>query len=190
MTADLTIRVATDADAEACLAIYTPYITDTVITYECSVPTCEEFASRIRNTLAFYPWLIAERDGAVVGYAYAGRFKPRAAFAWSVELSIYVAMDERHGGAGGALYRQLERCLAAQGIVNAYAYIVYPDHPDEFANYNSLEFHEHMGYELISVTREVANKFGRWYGLALVGKSLLPHAENPAPPVAFDGSLA
>ena len=189
MAAAPTIRVASEADAEACLVIYAPYITDTAITFECSVPTAGEFAARIANTLLFYPWLVAECDGAVVGYAYAGRFKPRAAFDWSVELSIYVAADVRRSGVGGALYRELERCLAAQGIVNAYAYIVYPDEPDEFSNYNSFEFHRHMGYEPISVTRKVANKFGRWYGLALMGKTLLPHVENPAAPVAFCGEL-
>ena len=164
MSDDIILRLATADDAAACLALYAPYITDTAITYECSVPSLEEFRGRITSTLAHYPWIVAERDGRIVGYAYAGRFRVRAAFDWSVEMSIYVDRAQRHGGVGRALYDRLEALLTKMGIVNLYAYIVYPRVEDEYANYNSFNFHVHMGYEPVGVFEDVANKFGRWYG--------------------------
>ena len=100
-------------------------------------------------------------------------------------MSIYVDRAQRHGGVGRALYDRLEALLTKMGIVNLYAYIVYPRVEDEYANYNSFNFHVHMGYEPVGVFEDVANKFGRWYGLALVRKVVGPHDPNPAPVVPF-----
>ena len=87
-TSDWIIRPVSESDAPQLAAIYAPYVAQTAITFEYTVPSAEEFAQRIRKTLEFYPYLAAERDGVLLGYAYAGTFKGRAAYAWSVETTI------------------------------------------------------------------------------------------------------
>lgn len=183
MANPVTIRLATCQDAEACLAIYRPYITETAITSECSVPTVDEFAARIQKTLARYPWLVAERDGRIVGYAYASHFRTREAYDWSVELSIYVDLYERRGGVGGRLYARLEEILERMGIVNLYAWVAFPVVEDKYCTYDSYNFHAHLGYELNCVLKNSAYKFGRWFGLALMHKVVAHHAEFPERPV-------
>lgn len=103
----LTIRPASPGDAQALVRIYAPYVTDTAITFEYGVPSEKEFAARIAGTLERYPYLVAERDGAPVGYAYAGAFHSRPAYDWAVETSIYVDRTQRRGGVGRALYAAL-----------------------------------------------------------------------------------
>ena len=92
---DIRIRIATEDDAEALLAVYAPYVIKTAITFEYEVPTLEEFRGRIRHTLQKYPYLVAERDGTILGYAYVGPFHERAAYDWAVETSIYVEENLR-----------------------------------------------------------------------------------------------
>ena len=122
----VTIRPAGPNDAAALLAIYRPYVENTAITFEYDVPTEEEFRARIAHTITRYPYLIAEREGRPVGYAYAGPFKERAAYDWAVEVSIYVAQECRRSGIGRALYRALEEVLAEMGIQNLEACIAVP----------------------------------------------------------------
>ena len=98
------IRTATPQDAEAILAIYTPYIEQTAITFEYDVPSMDEFRKRIENTLKKYPYLVGEEEGEIVGYAYAEVFKARAAYSRCVETSIYVKMDQHGKGIGKKLY--------------------------------------------------------------------------------------
>ena len=90
---EIKIRTATPEDAEALAAIYAPYVENTSITFEYTVPSVKEFAERIRHTLARYPYLVAEKSGIPIGYAYASAFKGRAAYNWSVETSIYISQD-------------------------------------------------------------------------------------------------
>ena len=110
-------RMATEADAERLLAVYAAYM-DTNITFEAEVPTVEEFAERIRKTLQRYPYLVAEEDGEVIGYAYAGPLNTRQAYDWSVECSIYVKHGLHKKGMGRVLYTALENALALQNIIN------------------------------------------------------------------------
>ena len=84
----ITIRMAAPADAPAMLEIYAPYVRDTAITFEYDVPTLGEFTQRMESTLAFYPWLAAEENGRIIGYAYVSPFKERRAYNWAVETSI------------------------------------------------------------------------------------------------------
>lgn len=105
---DIRIRVASEDDAEAILAIYAPYVIKTAITFEYEVPTLEEFRGRIHHTLQKYPYLVAEQNGKILGYAYVGPFHDRAAYDWAVETSIYVDENLRHSGVGGRLNRALE----------------------------------------------------------------------------------
>ena len=87
------IRPARPEDAAALLAIYAPYVEKTAVTFEYQPPALEEFAGRVRRTLERFPYLAAEREGRLLGYAYASPFHPRPAYRWSVETSIYVAED-------------------------------------------------------------------------------------------------
>ena len=169
-TQNLKIRIAKVEDAEALLAIYTPYVEQTAITYEYEVPTIEEFAARIAHTLERYPYLVAELEGLPVGYAYAGPLKTRTAYDWSVETSIYVKRDVRGRGVGRKLYETLEELLVKQGIVLAAACIAYPEKEDEYLNLDSIHFHEKMDYRMVGQFHGCACKFDRWYGMAWMEK--------------------
>lgn len=92
---DLLIRFAKMEDAEELLALYTPYVTDTVITFEYEVPSLEEFKDRMRQTMKKYPYLVAEQNGEILGYSCAGAFKGRAAYDWAVETTIYIRKDRQ-----------------------------------------------------------------------------------------------
>ena len=113
---NVTIRAAAPGDAAALAAIYAPYVEKTAITFEYTAPTAQEFAGRIEHTLAKYPYLVAEGDGEILGYAYAGVFKGRTAYDWTAEVSIYLREDRRRAGLGSLLYDALEQCLVRQNI--------------------------------------------------------------------------
>ena len=149
MEETLLLRAAAPEDAAALLAIYAPYVTDTAITFEYDVPSEVEFAERIRRTLERYPYLVAERGGVCVGYAYAGAFKERAAYAWGVETSIYVRRTERRTGVGGKLYAALEEILRMQNVLNLNACIAVPAQPDKYLTRDSIAFHERCGYRFV-----------------------------------------
>lgn len=179
------IRAASIRDAEGLLAIYSHYILHTAITYEYQVPTVEDFRRRIENTLTQYPYLVWEEEGKLLGYAYAGRFHPRKAFDWAVEASVYVHKDARGQGIGPKLYAKLEECLRLQGYVNLNVSIAYPQVEDEYLTKNSVQFHAHMGYEMCAHFHNCAYKFGRWYDLVWMEKSLCELPQLPQPPKTF-----
>jgi phosphinothricin acetyltransferase len=178
---DVTIRMASPEDAEELLAIYAPYVEQTAVTYEYDVPAVEEFAARIERTLERYPYLAAVRDGEILGYAYAGRLHERSAYDWSVELSIYVKWDVRGQGIGKKLYQALEQALVQQGIVHAAACIAYPEQEDEYLTFDSVRFHEKMGYTMVGQFHGCAYKFNRWYGMAWMEKQIGRHLEEQPP---------
>ena len=105
------IRTAAAEDTKALLKIYTPYVKNTAITFEYSVPSEEEFKGRMEKILQKYPYLVAEMDGEIVGYAYAGAFHERPAYEWAAETTIYVKQDRKKLGIGKKLYDELERYL-------------------------------------------------------------------------------
>ncbi len=186
MTAPL-IRTATPGDAPGLLAVYAPYVLETAVTFEYEVPGTDEFAARISAILVRYPYLAAELDGRIIGYASAGSFHARAAYDWSVETSIYVDRSRRRAGIGRALYEALEACLREQGITNANACIAVPAaEPDPYLGRDSAAFHARMGYRLVGEFDRCAAKFGRWYDMVWMEKHLLRHAPDPAPVKTFD----
>ncbi len=150
------IRSASVADAPSIQAIYAPYVEWTIISFEEVPPSVEEMALRIAACLEAYPYLVAEREGRVVGFAYGGRHRTRPAYRWSVDVSIYVAEHERRSGIGRALYDDLLSKLADQGYHAAFAGIGLP-------NPASIALHEALGFEPVGVYREVGFKFGRWH---------------------------
>ncbi|MGN1009287.1 MAG: GNAT family N-acetyltransferase, partial [Oscillospiraceae bacterium] len=151
-----------------------------------TVPDVEEFAARMRATLRRYPYLVAERGGELVGYAYAGPFGERAAYDWAVEMSIYLREDQRHQGTGKRLYAALEAVLRAQNVQNLYACIGYPDGADDaHLTKNSAQFHAHLGYRLVGEFSRCGYKFGTWYSMVWMEKCIGAHEESPAPVCPF-----
>lgn len=189
MNTEITLRTAECSDAERLLEIYAPYIEHTAITFEYEVPMVEEFRTRIAHTLEKYPYIVAEQNGYIMGYAYAGSFKGRAAYNWSVETSIYVEQSIQHHGIGGKLYTGLEKILKEMNILNLNACIGYPKAEDEYLTRNSVEFHEHMGYRMVGRFHDSGYKFGRWYDMVWMEKLLGEHPDEPAPVKRFSDIL-
>ena len=172
MKEEIIIRMATPDDAEEVLDIYAPYVKETAITFEYEVPSVEEFRERIRKTLEKYPYLVAETEGQLAGYAYASAFKERAAYDWSVETSIYVKMGEHGKGIGSRLYTVLEEVLKKQHILNVNACIAYP-HPE------SERFHKKFGYKKVAHFTKCGYKMGQWYDMIWMEKLLREHPTQP-----------
>lgn len=180
------IRIATKQDAKKLVEIYAPYVEKTAITFEYDVPTVEEFEGRIENILKKYPYLVAERDGEIVGYAYAGTFYNRAAYDWAVETTVYVREDQKKTGIGKELYKALEKILAMQNILNLNACIAYLEVEDEHLTKNSVGFHEHLGYRLVGEFYKCGYKFGRWYNMVWMEKHIGEHVDNPPKVKSFE----
>lgn len=183
---ELVIRTADIADAEALLAIYAPYCIDTAITFEYEVPSLDDFTDRIRHTLEKYPYIVAELDGEIVGYAYLSPFKTRKAYDWAVETSIYVKLGMHRVGIGRALYEALEKIAAEMHILNMNACIGYPDVEDEHLNRDSVRFHERMGYQMVGEFHQCGYKFNRWYSMVWMEKMLGDHTEDPGDLLTYD----
>lgn len=189
--ASVIIRAARLEDAPALLAIYAPYVRDTAITFEYEVPSVEEFAARISHTLERYPYLVAELDGKPVGYAYASAFKDRPAYDWAVETSIYVAQGHAGEGIGRAVHNALEACLRAQGILNMYACIAVPDgEPDAYLDFNSRDFHAHLGYRLVGEFCRCGYKQGHWYNMVWMEHMIGEHLPEQPPVKPFSAVRA
>lgn len=179
MESDIKIRIASEDDAGEILEIYAPYVKETAITFEYDVPDLAEFAGRIGTTLQKYPYLVAEKDGVLLGYAYAGSFVGRAAYDWAAEVTIYLKKNMRKMGLGKRLYQALEEICRAQNITNLYACIGCPEREDEYLTRNSMGFHAHMGYALVGEFHKCGYKFGRWYNMVWMEKIIGAH--DPAP---------
>ncbi|MGT2803221.1 GNAT family N-acetyltransferase [Streptococcus henryi] len=175
------IRIATEQDAQALLDIYSYYVDQTAITFEYEAPSLEEFTDRILKTLAKYPYLVAEEDGKILGYAYAGAFNPRAAYDWAVEVTIYLDKSAQGKGLGKALYTALENALKLQNIINLNACIAYPEVEDQYLSQNSVQYHQHLGYSLVGQFHKCGYKFNTWYDMVWMEKHLSQHLENPQP---------
>ncbi len=161
-----TIRLATPDDADSVQAIYAPYC-DTPISFELGPPDVDEMRQRIRKVLQGHPWLISEDDGEALGYVYASPHRERAAYRWSVDVTVYIRQDRRHRGVGRALYTALLDVLPLQGFVNAYAGVTLP-------NAASVGLHEALGFRPVGVYREVGFKCGAWYDVAWFQRPLQP----------------
>ena len=159
------IRPAKLEDAEAILAIYTPYVEETTITFETQVPSPEDFQNRMAAIMEKFPYLVAEVDNQILGYAYAHTYYARDAYDWTLELSIYVDRNRRQSGVGKALYDRLETELSQQAVVNLLACISLP-------NEASIRFHQKQGFEQIGHFKKVGFKFGQWRDTVWMQKRL------------------
>lgn len=165
------IRPVTKSDAAQLVNIYGYYVENTAITAELTVPSVAEFEQRIEKTTQKYPYICAEENGKILGYAYAGVFRSRAGFNHTVELSIYIDKSARKKGIGRLLYQHLIPQLKKMGIINLYASITVPDdQDDEYLDHNSENFHKHLGFKTIGYFRSSIHKFNRWYGMIFMEK--------------------
>ncbi len=176
------IRFANTADAEAMLDIYSPFIVNSATSFETEVPTIEQFASRITATTQQYPWLVADADGQVAGYAYASKHRERAAYQWSVETSVYVHPSFYRKNIGTHLYTALLSLLKQQGFVNAYAGIALP-------NIASEKLHKSLGFEEVGVYKNIGFKLGKWHDVKWMAKHLNNHSLDQPPPKGIGSIL-
>ena len=159
------IRVAGVEDISAILDIYAPYVEETTITFEYTVPSVEEFAERFESVTREFPWLVWEEGGTVLGYAYASRPFARAAYGWCAEPSIYLRPRARGRGIGRKLYTALETLLEEQGYQVSLALIT-------GENGASAAFHEKLGYALCGRLHRCGFKLGKWLDVVWMEKRL------------------
>jgi phosphinothricin acetyltransferase len=169
------IRLATERDAEQIAAIYAPNVTSTVISFEFEPPSAGEMRRRIEITLERYPWLVCERQERLLGYSYADAHGSRAAYQWSVDVSVYVHEDARRRGVGRALYSSLFAALELQGFCNAYAGATLP-------NPASVGLHESVGFQPVGVYQGVGYKLGAWHDVGWWHLPIRERVADPDPP--------
>ena len=173
------IRLAVEDDAAELAAIYRPYVEDSRISFEDVAPDAAEMARRLRGDPAgFHPWLLAEEDGRLLGYAASSPFRTRRAYRWTVETGIYLASDAHGRGIGRALLSELLWLLERQGYVAAIGAIALP-------NPASVALHEKLGFTYAGTYRGVGHKFGEWMDVGLWQKELAPRTDTPAEPLSY-----
>ena len=167
------IRFANFADARAIAAIYAHYVHKTAITFVAEAPTTADFVSRISDPR--YPFLVAEHNDRVVGYAYASMFRTKAAYRWDVELSIYLAPGLEGQGVGSQLREELLGAVEKQGYLNAYSCITMP-------NDRSVNLHKKFGFEELGRFPNSGYKLGQWHDVIWMGKNLYTPEGDPEEP--------
>jgi L-amino acid N-acyltransferase YncA len=151
-----TVRGVTPADAGAVAAIYNHYVLQTVVTFEEEPVTSDEMSRRIDEVrAASLPWFVAERAGAIAGYAYASRWRARSAYRFSSEVTVYLAREQGRRGIGSALYAELLSALRASGLHAAIGGIALP-------NDASVALHERFGFKKVAHFEQTGFKFNRW----------------------------
>ena len=178
MTTALIIRPSAAADLPAITRIYGQAVAQGAGTFELEQPDGAEMARRRDDVLAKkLPWLVAERDGSVLGYAYANHFRPRLAYRFCLEDSIYVDAAARGQGAGRLLLAELVSQCEARGARQMLAVI------GDSANVGSVRVHSACGFESAGLFKSVGWKFDRWLDVVLMQRGLGPgHASAPTEP--------
>ena len=176
----IVIRPAVPDDAVALLGIYAPYFASSAVSFETEVPTLDDMRERIGGSDGLYPWLVAHHDddGIIQAYAFAGRFRERAAYRWTVETGAYVAGGMQGQGVGRMLYAALVDTLEAQDFTQAIASIALP-------NDHSISMHEAVGFRRAGVYRSVGFKHGQWRDVGIWQKDLAAAHNPPEEPKRF-----
>lgn len=168
------IRIASPADAAAIAGIYAPYVADTPVSFEEEPPGPEEMARRMAaDGSGFYPWLVAEAEGQVIGFASSSPFRTRPAYRWTVETGVYLAPAAQGRGLGRALMEHLLQLLTRQGFTAAVAGITLPNGP-------SVALHEKLGFEPTATYRDTGFKLGEWRTVQVYARDLAPRLTPPA----------
>jgi L-amino acid N-acyltransferase YncA len=173
------IRLATPGDARQIAAIYAPYVTDMPTSFELVPPDESEMQSRITKILRQNPWLVYMDDGDVLGYVYASPHGERAAYRWSVDVTVYIHKNQRRRGIGKALYYSLFAILRAQGYITAFAGVSLP-------NDSSVGLHEAMGFTPVGIYRNTGFKFGKWHDVGWWQMPLGKYTDNPTEPIGVE----
>ena len=172
-------------DAAGVAAIYSPYVADSVASLEEVAPDGTAIARRMEHISPRYPWLVAEQDGTVIGYAYGSQHHERAAYRWAADAAVYVDREHHRRGAGRALYGALFELLDRQGIQVVCAGITLP-------NDASVGLHEAFGFEPVGIYPRIGWKFGQWHDVGWWQLELAPrsaqHPREPGPPARLDGA--
>lgn len=170
-------RAALPGDAAAIAEVYSPYVTDSVATFETLPPPAEVIGSRMTTGM---PWYVAETPEGVLGYAYSCAHRDRTAYRWSVDVSVYLAADARRQGIGRLLYTRLLAVLTELGHVRAHAGIALP-------NDASVALHESMGFAQVACYPQVGWKHGAWRDVGWWSRPLAPASVPPVEPRRWDG---
>jgi len=149
------IRLAEKRDVSGILEIYAPFILDTAVTFEESVPDENDFWARIQGIMSELPFLVCKIDDKIAGYAYASAYRSRASYRWTKEVSVYVHPDFHRKRVAHALYTSLHEMVRYQGIASLLAIITMP-------NESSVAFHEHFGYRKCAEFTNVGYKLNQW----------------------------
>ncbi|MCI1209018.1 MAG: GNAT family N-acetyltransferase [Treponema sp.] len=165
-----------ETDAKYLLDIYAPYIKETSITFEYTVPELESFTQRIKSISSRYPYIVYEQNSKILGYAYASRLAERKAYQWNVEVSIYLDKKNRRQGLGTELYTALHKLLQAAGYILSFSLIT-------GENTTSLEFHKRFGYTTDVCFKNQGYKFGKWHDVYWMEKNLMPDGNLPGTPL-------
>lgn len=178
MKADVSLRVATEADAAVIRTIYAPHVEHAAVSFETETPSVETMAARIAKLLPTHPWLVAVVDDRVAGYAYASPHRERAAYRWSVEVTAYVHPQFHGRGIGKRLYAALQALLKAQNCINAFGIITLP-------NAASVALHEACGFRRCATFHHAGYKFGAWHDVGWWQLQIGEPASIPPEPIAF-----
>ena len=174
------LRPASESDAEAVAAIYRRYVVETSASFEEAPPNAIAMRERMLAAPRL-PWYVAVRDNEVVGYAYGSAHRARAAYRWAVDVSVYLADQERGRGTGRALYELLLPELARLGYVSVFAGIALPNPP-------SVGLHERLGFVHLGVFRQVGYKRGQWHDVGWWQRLLREPPSNPVAPQPWSPS--
>ncbi len=172
------VRVARPEDAAQIAAIYAPAVEETPISFETAAPGAAEIAARIEDTLSTYPWLVVERGHEIISYVYARRFRPRPAYDWDVEATVFVKEGHQGEGVGRAIYGAVLDILIAQGFVNVFAVITVP-------NESSVNFHRAMGFKRAGSFPGAGFKLDAWHTIETWWSQLGDRPDAPQPPIPF-----
>lgn len=178
MEKEIIIRPIELSDAETVLEIYKPYIEKTNITFEYTVPELCEWKERIKVITQQFPWLVAEFNGQIVGYAYATKHRDRIAYSWCCESSVYISENFQGKGLAKVLYEKLFEILKLQGYINIYAILTSP-------NPKSEKFHEVFGFTDIGRFHKAGFKFNEWHNTRWMQLHLAAHEIPPGEIMPF-----
>lgn len=178
MENQIIIRPIQISDSVQVLEIYRPYIENTNITFEYTVPELSDWQKRIIDYKNQFPWLIAESNGEILGYAYAAKHRDRIAYSWCCESSVYLSDNAQGKGLAKILYQKLFEILKLQGYINVYAILTSP-------NPKSEKFHESFGFNDVGRFYKAGFKFDEWHNTRWMQLHLNEHKIPPGEIIPF-----